>query len=333
MEGGLSPFQGSLSASISPFIPLDFFMPLAHTGGMKKTLNIPVHQVSNNIPPPRPIADAGEQTAAGFGGAAADTRAAVGSAGSLFPESVDLGAAGLAANLVDAEAVQQPVAQVQAPSQPQLQQAAMAVPAPSVTPPATIDVTPLITRLTDIEVNAAKFQAEVAKAFGSVRKEFDAQVKPTEQKPVDLTDIYVSLDNINAGLNKLAQASGVTLSPPVIKLRQHRHMNYPAKVEGGFVVLHYSPRPDEPVEIQLRLEPRMVNVGYSFEIPSGHVADVWSAGRCVASFAGSSGEHEARLPVIGSSNMGQVMSSGREILRLSLRRIEPIEMVVEKLTV
>lgn len=313
--------------------PLDFFMSLAHTGGMKKTLNIPVHQVTNNIPPPRAIADAGEQTAAGFG-SAADTVsvASVGLAGALFPESVDLGAAGLAASLVDAEA-QQPVAQVQAPLQPQLQQAVVAVPAPPATPPATIDITPLISRLTDIEVNAAKFQTEVAKAFGSVRKELDAQVKPTEQKPVDLTDIYVSLDAINSDLNKLAKVSGISLSPPVVKMKQHRHMNYPAKVEGGFVVLHYSPRPDEPVEIQLRLEPRMVNVGYSFEIPSGHVADVWSAGRCVASFAGSSGEYEARLPVIGSSNMGQVMSSGREILRLSLRRIEPIEMVVEKLTV
>lgn len=305
-------------------------MSLAHTSDMKKTLNIPVHQVSNNIPPPRAIADAGEQTAVGFGDSGSATGAntsAVGSAGSLFPESVDLGAAGLAASLVDAEAV--PTAQ--AAPMAQLQQAPTMPTA--LPPPTTIDITPIITRLTDIEVNAAKFQAEVAKAFGSVRKELDGQAKPTEQKPVDLTDIYVSLDSINGSLNTLAKASGVTLNPPVIKLKQHRHMNYPAKVDGGFVVLFYSPRPEEPVEIQLRLEPRMVNVGYSFEIPPGHVADVWSSGRCVASFAGSSGEHEARLPVIGSSNMGQVMSSGREILRLSLRRIEPVAMVVERVVV
>lgn len=300
---------------------------------MKKTLNIPVHQTPNNIPPPRPIADAGDQTTAGLGTGTGSEAVAIGSAGPLFPESVDLGAAGLAASLVDAvEAAPVQVTPVATPAtQPAVQASAPVL--PQTPPQPAIDITPLITRLADIEVNAAKFQAEVAKAFGSVRNELDQIAKPTEQKQIDLTDIYVSLDAVNHSLDKLAKVSGISLSPPVVKMKQHRHMNYPAKVEGGFVVLYYSPRPEEPVEIQLRLEPRLVNVGYSFEIPPGHVADVWSSGRCVASFAGSSGEHEARLPVIGISNMGQVMSSGREILRLSLRRIEPVAMVIERVVV
>jgi hypothetical protein len=194
-------------------------------------------------------------------------------------------------------------------------------------------LSPLISRLAAVEANLANFQIEAADAFAKAHETLAEVKQRTLTKPVDLTDIYAGLDSVNASLDTLAKASGVKLSPPTIRLRQHRHLNAPAKVEGGFVILHYSPRPDEPAEIQLRLEPRQIWVGYSFEIPEGYVADVWSAGRCVSSFAGSSGEHEARLPVIGTSNMGQVIPTGREILRLSLRRIEPISMTVERVTV
>lgn len=77
---------------------------------------------------------------------------------------------------------------------------------------------------------------------------------------------------------------------PTIKMRQRRFLTHPAAIEGGYVVLYYNPRPEEDAEIQVRTnQPRMVWTGYSFTIPDGYVADLWSAGRCVASFAGSNG--------------------------------------------
>lgn len=293
---------------------------------MKSTFKIPVHSPASNIPPPKAIAEAGEQVPVGFGDNASPPKsgelAALG-----FADAVDLGSIVAPAVAVESPSLpptstptQQPTPQQPVPQQP------VALPPP-------IDLSPLINRLAVVEANLANFQIEAADAFAKAREALAEVKQRTLTKPVDLTDIYAGLDSINASLDTLAKAAGVKLSPPTIRLRQHRHLNAPAKVEGGFIILHYSPRPDEPAEIQLRLEPRQIWVGYSFEIPEGYVADVWSAGRCVSSFAGSSGEHEARLPVIGTSNMGQVIPTGREILRLSLRRIEPISMTVERVTV
>lgn len=300
---------------------------------MKSTFKIPVHFPASNIPPPKAIADAGEQVSVGFGDNASPPKsgelAALG-----FGDAVDLGSIVAPAVAVESPPTstpsQQQTAQQETAQQPTPLQAAAQQP---IALPPPIDLSPLINRLANVEANLANFQIEAADAFAKAREALAEVKQRTLTKPVDLTDIYAGLDSVNASLDTLAKASGVKLSPPTIRLRQHRHLNAPAKVEGGFVILHYSPRPDEPAEIQLRLEPRQIWVGYSFEIPEGFVADVWSAGRCVSSFAGSSGEHEARLPVIGTSNMGQVIPTGREILRLSLRRIEPVSMVVERVTV
>ena len=296
---------------------------------MKSTFKIPVHSPASNIPPPKAIAEAGEQVSVGFGDNVSPPKsgelAALG-----FGDAVDLGSIVAPAAAVESPSstptltAQQPSAQQPTPQQPTQQPIAL---------PPPIDLSPLISRLATVEANLANFQIEAADAFTKAREALTKVEQRGLVKPVDLTDIYAGLDSVNASLDTLAKASGVKLSPPTIRLRQHRHLNAPAKVEGGFVILHYSPRPDEPAEIQLRLEPRQIWVGYSFEIPEGYVADVWSAGRCVSSFAGSSGEHEARLPVIGTSNMGQVIPTGREILRLSLRRIEPVSMTVERVTV
>lgn len=300
---------------------------------MKSTFKIPVHSPASNIPPPKAIAEAGEQVSVGFGDNAAPPKsgelAALG-----FADAVDLGSIVAPAVAVESTSTstpaQQQTAQQETAQQPTPLQAAAQQP---IALPPPIDLSPLINRLAAVEANLANFQIEAADAFAKAREALAEVKQRTLTKPVDLTDIYAGLDSVNASLDTLAKASGVKLSPPTIRLRQHRHLNAPAKVEGGFVILHYSPRHDEPAEIQLRLEPRQIWVGYSFEIPEGYVADVWSAGRCVSSFAGSSGEHEARLPVIGTSNMGQVIPTGREILRLSLRRIEPISMTVERVTV
>lgn len=299
---------------------------------MKSTFKIPVHSPASNIPPPKAIAEAGEQVSVGFGDNAAPPKsgelAALG-----FADAVDLGSI-----VAPAVAVESPPTSTLTSSPPtstpaQQQMAQESTPQQPIALPPPIDLSPLINRLATVEANLANFQIEAADAFAKAREALAEVKQRTLTKPVDLTDIYAGLDSVNASLDTLAKASGVKLSSPTIRLRQHRHLNAPAKVEGGFVILHYSPRHDEPAEIQLRLEPRQIWVGYSFEIPEGFVADVWSAGRCVSSFAGSSGEHEARLPVIGTSNMGQVIPTGREILRLSLRRIEPISMTVERVTV
>lgn len=291
---------------------------------MKSTFKIPVHSPASNIPPPKAIAEAGEQVSVGFGDNAAPPKsgelAALG-----FGDAVDLGSI-VAPTAVESPSSPPTLSSAQQPTPQQPTQQPIALPPP-------IDLSPLINRLATVEANLANFQIEAADAFTRAREALTKVEQRGLVKPVDLTDIYAGLDSVNASLDTLAKASGVKLSPPTIRLRQHRHLNAPAKVEGGFIILHYSPRPDEPAEIQLRLEPRQIWVGYSFEIPEGYVADVWSAGRCVSSFAGSSGEHEARLPVIGASNMGQVIPTGREILRLSLRRIEPVSMTVERVTV
>lgn len=291
---------------------------------MKSTFKIPVHSPTSNIPPPKAIAEAGEQVSVGFGDNAAPPKsgelAALG-----FGDAVDLGSI-VAPTAVESPSSPPTLSSAQQPTPQQSTQQPIALPPP-------IDLSPLINRLATVEANLANFQIEAADAFTRAREALTKVEQRGLVKPVDLTDIYAGLDSVNASLDTLAKASGVKLSPPTIRLRQHRHLNAPAKVEGGFIILHYSPRPDEPAEIQLRLEPRQIWVGYSFEIPEGYVADVWSAGRCVSSFAGSSGEHEARLPVIGASNMGQVIPTGREILRLSLRRIEPVSMTVERVTV
>jgi len=287
---------------------------------MKSTFKIPVHSPASNIPPPKAIAEAGEQVSVGFGDNASP------------PKSGELAALGFA-DAVDLGSIVAPVAVESTSTPPTSTPAQQPTAQLPVALPPQIDLSPLISRLAAVEANLANFQIEAADAFAKAHETLAEVKQRTLTKPVDLTDIYAGLDSVNASLDTLAKASGVKLSPPTIRLRQHRHLNAPAKVEGGFVILHYSPRPDEPAEIQLRLEPRQIWVGYSFEIPEGYVADVWSAGRCVSSFAGSSGEHEARLPVIGTSNMGQVIPTGREILRLSLRRIEPISMTVERVTV
>jgi dUTPase len=102
-------------------------------------------------------------------------------------------------------------------------------------------------------------------------------------------------------------------------------------IEGGYVVLYYNPRPEENSEIQVRAnQPRMVWTGYSFMIPEGYVADIWSAGRCVASFAESTGDGDFRIPVLGTSDAGLAVATGREVARLTLRRIEPVAVSVDR---
>lgn len=169
-------------------------------------------------------------------------------------------------------------------------------------------------------------------AFGQIREEFnriEAQITalPTT-KPHDHSQDIAAL---RASLSAIAAAHGIVVETPTIKMKQRRFLTHPATVEGGYVVLYYNPRPEENPEIQVRAnQPRMVWTGYSFTIPDGYVADIWSAGRCVASFAGSTGDGDFRIPVLGTSDAGMAVSTGREVARLTLRRIEPVAVAIDR---
>ncbi len=169
-------------------------------------------------------------------------------------------------------------------------------------------------------------------AFGQVREELsriEAQITalPTT-KPHDYSQDIAAL---RASISAVAAAHGIVVETPTIKMKQRRFLTSPATVEGGYVVLYYNPRPEENPEIQVRAnQPRMVWTGYSFTIPDGYVADIWSAGRCVASFAGSTGDGDFRIPVLGTSDAGMAVSTGREVARLTLRRIEPVAVAIDR---
>jgi hypothetical protein len=166
-------------------------------------------------------------------------------------------------------------------------------------------------------------------AFGQIREEFNRieAALPTT-KPHDYSQEIAAL---RASLSAVAAAHGIVVETPTIKMKQRRFLTHPAMIEGGYVVLYYNPRPEENSEIQVRAnQPRMVWTGYSFMIPEGYVADIWSAGRCVASFAESTGDGDFRIPVLGTSDAGLAVATGREVARLTLRRIEPVAVAVDR---
>lgn len=166
-------------------------------------------------------------------------------------------------------------------------------------------------------------------AFGQIRKEFNRieAALPTT-KPHDYSQDIAAL---RASISAIAAAHGIVVDTPTIKMKQRRFLTHPATIEGGYVVLYYNPRPDENAEIQVRAnQPRMVWTGYSFMIPDGYVADIWSAGRCVASFAESTGDGDFRIPVLGTSDAGLAVATGREVARLTLRRIEPVAVAIDR---
>ena len=221
---------------------------------------------------------------------------------------------------------------------PQQQQATAS---PSPPPSPSLDAN-LDARLRVVETFAFSFDSKLSThrqgiddslraAFAQMRGEFDnlaAKVSSSSQtKAVDHSQEIVTL---RAHINAIAAAHGISVETPTIKMKQRRFLTHPAVVEGGYVVLYYNPRENENSEIQVRAnQPRMVWTGYSFTIPDGYVADIWSAGRCVASFAGSTSDGDFRIPVLGTSDAGMAVSTGREVARLTLRRIEPVAVAVD----
>ena len=169
-------------------------------------------------------------------------------------------------------------------------------------------------------------------AFAQMRGEFDNLVAKVSSAPqTKAVDYSQEIATLRAHVNTVAAAHGISVETPTIKMKQRRFLSHPAAVVGGYVVLCYNPRDNEDSEIQVRAnQPRMVWTGYSFSIPEGYVADVWSAGRCVSSFSGSTGDGDFRIPVLGTSDAGLAVSTGREVARLTLRRIEPVAVAVDR---
>lgn len=169
-------------------------------------------------------------------------------------------------------------------------------------------------------------------AFAQMRGEFDNLAAKVSSAPQTKTvDHSQEIATLRAHINTIAVAHGISVETPTIKMKQRRFLSHPAAVVGGYVVLCYNPRDNEDSEIQVRAnQPRMVWTGYSFSIPEGYVADVWSAGRCVYSFSGSTGDGDFRIPVLGTSDAGLAVSTGREVARLTLRRIEPVAVLVDR---
>lgn len=217
-----------------------------------------------------------------------------------------------------------------------------ASPSPTLPPSPSLDAN-LDTRLRVVETFAFSLDSKLSThrqniddslrvSFASMRdhvNRIEAQIAalPTT-KPHDHSQDIAAL---RASLSAVAAAHGIVVETPTIKMKQRRFLTSPATVEGGYVVLYYNPRPEENPEIQVRAnQPRMVWTGYSFTIPDGYVADIWSAGRCVASFAGSTGDGDFRIPVLGTSDAGMAVSTGREVARLTLRRIEPVAVAVDR---
>lgn len=169
-------------------------------------------------------------------------------------------------------------------------------------------------------------------AFAQMRGEFDnLAAKVSSSSATKAVDHSQEIATLRAHVNTVAAAHGISVETPTIKMKQRRFLSHPATVVGGYVVLCYNPRDNEDSEIQVRAnQPRMVWTGYSFSIPEGYVADVWSAGRCVSSFSGSTGDGDFRIPVLGTSDAGLAVSTGREVARLTLRRIEPVAVAVDR---
>ncbi len=169
-------------------------------------------------------------------------------------------------------------------------------------------------------------------AFAQMRGEFDNLVAKVSSAPqTKAVDYSQEITTLRANISTIAAAHGISVETPTIKMKQRRFLTHPATVKGGYVVLYYNPRSDEDSEIQVRTnQPRLVWTGYSFTIPEGYVADVWSAGRCVSSFSESTGDGDFRIPVLGTSDAGLAVSTGREVARLTLRRIEPVAVAVDR---
>lgn len=102
----------------------------------------------------------------------------------------------------------------------------------------------------------------------------------------------------------------------------------PVEDAGGDVILRFAPNPDEPAshEIQIGLNPRVVDFGIRVSIPAGYAADVTCDGVAgqrvvVATLVGSTHEHGTlKIPLRTNRQQQITVGGGAEVARLHLRR-------------
>jgi len=118
---------------------------------------------------------------------------------------------------------------------------------------------------------------------------------------------------------------------PTLKLHARRRIVHAATLEGDAVVLYYNPRQghdgNDNQEFQLSKDnARNVWSGYQIEVPPGYVADVFVDGDVITSKQGH-GDAEFILKMV-TRGPNRTISSGNEICRLTLRKIEAMRLEV-----
>jgi len=116
-----------------------------------------------------------------------------------------------------------------------------------------------------------------------------------------------------------------------LKLHPRRRVVHAAQLDGDAVVLYYNPRQghdgNDNQEFQLSKDNvRNVWSGYQVEVPPGYVADVFVDSDVITSLKGrTDGEFILKMVSRGAT---RTISSGGEICRLTLRKIEPVRLEV-----
>lgn len=116
-----------------------------------------------------------------------------------------------------------------------------------------------------------------------------------------------------------------------LKLHPRRRVVHAAQLDGDAVVLYYNPRQghdgNDNQEFQLSKDnARNVWSGYQIEVPPGYVADVFVDGDVITSKQGR-GDAEFILKMV-TRGPNRTISSGNEICRLTLRKIEAMKLEI-----
>ena len=116
-----------------------------------------------------------------------------------------------------------------------------------------------------------------------------------------------------------------------LKLHPRRRVVHAAQLDGDAVVLYYNPRQghdgNDNQEFQLSKDnARNVWSGYQIVVPPGYVADVFVDGDVITSKQGR-GDAEFILKMV-TRGPNRTISSGNEICRLTLRKIEAMKLEI-----
>lgn len=130
--------------------------------------------------------------------------------------------------------------------------------------------------------------------------------------------------------HSLPSTKTVTIKP-MLTLRPRRRIQFPAKEMGDGVAIYYNPR--QGVEggdaIEFTITPgqsRNVFTGYVVDVPPGYVCDIFVGPDAVASLCGP-GDGEL-IVAMRTRGTWQHVNAGKEICRLTLRRLEALTMRV-----